>query len=181
MGKLYDDKLKQLILYILAHPEYKEGGIKKLNKLLYFIDFYFYRDHEKQISGAKYAKASMGPVLDDYQHIFKQLVADGIVSLSEDEGKMLYKPLQSCDIHQFTGEEIDHIGHVISRYGKLGSAELEAISHQQQPWLLTENFGDIIDPDLALLIGNFEADQEGVVMDNQQLKKELVHLANSVE
>lgn len=38
------NKLRNLILYILSHQDYQEGGVKKLNKLLYFIDFYYYTE-----------------------------------------------------------------------------------------------------------------------------------------
>ncbi len=181
MGKTYDEKLKNLILYVLSHPEYREGGIKKLNKLLYFIDFYFYRNHERQISNAIYAKASMGPVLDNYQTLFKELVHDGVVLYSENEGRIMYTPIEQCNLNTFTGEEIDHIGYVLARYGRLGPGELEDISHRQQPWLLTEKFGDPIDPDLALLIGNLEFDEESITIENEEVKKELINLANHAE
>src|SRR3989339_2058294 len=75
----YSDKLKNLILFVLSSEDYRDEGIKKLNKILYFIDFYFYRDHERLISGASYAKADMGPVVDGYKFVFQNLEKDGIL------------------------------------------------------------------------------------------------------
>jgi uncharacterized phage-associated protein len=178
MSKSYDNKFKNLVLYILNHEDYKEGGIKKLNKLLYFIDFYFYRDNEKLISGMEYAKAEMGPIIDGYKSIFGELTKDGVLAPPDSAGYVVYKPLESADLTQFSSQEIDHIGKVLDRYGKLSSSELESISHRQQPWLLTDNMGGTIDPDLALLMA--DDNSEDIQVENEDLKKELIELANSV-
>lgn len=178
MDKTYSEKFKNLVLYVLSHDDYKEGGIKKLNKLLYFIDFYFYRDHERLISGVDYAKADRGPVVDQYKLVFSELEKDEILKSAGTPGYTVYQPMVSADLNQFTSEEIDHIGKVLNHYGKLSSNDLELISHQQQPWLLTENMGEKIDPDLALLISDDESDQ--TLVENNELKNELIKLANSV-
>ncbi|MBN1584878.1 SocA family protein [Candidatus Uhrbacteria bacterium] len=175
------DKLRNLILYILSHQDYQEGGVKKLNKLLYFIDFYFYRDHERLISDAKYAKAPMGPVIDSYQEVFAKLVADGDLRLIEDVSTKVYKPLRQAEVGMFTSEQVDHISKVLDRYGKLSGRDLEWISHQQQPWVLTENFGDIIDPDLALLIDDEVSDSDTSFIENENLRNELQNLANQAD
>lgn len=177
MEKTYNEKFKNLVLYVLSHEEYREGGIKKLNKLLYFIDFYFYKDHERLISGVDYAKADMGPVIDQYKLVFNELEADGILKSTGTSGSITYRPLVGVDLNQFSSEEIDHIGRVLNRYGKLPSNDLELISHQQQPWLLTENMGEKIDPDLALLISDDESVETKI--ENDDLKIELIKLADS--
>ena len=174
----YSDKLKNLILFVLSSEDYRDEGIKKLNKILYFIDFYFYRDHERLISGAQYAKADRGPIIDNYKELFGQLVADGVLHRKDVNGPILYCPKVKPDISIFSSEEIEHVHDVLKRYGRLASAELESISHDQQPWVLTERNGDIIDPDLALLVdieGNGEAEVSSPV-----LKDELIKLADSV-
>ncbi|MFA5798075.1 MAG: Panacea domain-containing protein [Patescibacteria group bacterium] len=174
-------KLRNLVLYVLAHQDYQEGGIKKLNKLLYFIDFYFYRDHERLISGAEYAKADMGPILNDYRDIFKELESAGDLKCQTAEGMTVCTALKTAELSGFTPQEVDHVSRVLDRYGKLSGRDLELISHQQQPWVLTENFGDIIDPDLALLIEDDAGDSETSIIKNSKLKEELQDLANCAE
>jgi uncharacterized phage-associated protein len=174
-------RLRNLILYILSHQDYQEGGVKKLNKLLYFVDFYFYKDHERLISGAQYAKAPMGPVIDEYRDVFAQLVTDGDLKLIDCNDLMIYKPLRQADLSIFSSEEIDHTSKVLDRYGKLSGRDLEWISHQQQPWVLTNNDGDRIDPDLALLIDDETSDSGAGVVKNKALKKELEDLAKQVK
>lgn len=174
---LYSDKFKNLVLYILSRDSYKENGIKKLNKILYFIDFYFYRDNNKFISDVKYAKAGMGPIIDNYKEIFRKMVEDGILEKKEFSGLVSHRAKKRFDISKFSPQEIDHINNVLDKYGKLSSIELESISHDQQPWILTKNNGDIIDPDLALLIDDGLADSAEVM--DEDLKKELIELANN--
>lgn len=176
MDKSYNEKFKNLVLYVLSHDAYREGGIKKLNKLLYFIDFYFYREHEKLISGARYAKADMGPVVDQYRTVFGELERDGALKSFDGISYQSYKPIETADLSTFTSEEIDHIGKVLDKYGRLSGSDLEGISHQQQPWVL-QQMGEIIDPDLALLIAD-ESEESHTV--DEGLKKELVELADSV-
>jgi uncharacterized phage-associated protein len=174
---LYTEKFKNLVLYIISNNNYKEEGIKKLNKILYFVDFYYYRNHEKFIStGIKYAKAGMGPIVDEYKNIFNALVKDDILNKENVDGKIVHKPKINYNISQFSSEEIEHVHNVLDKYGKLSSSDLESISHLQQPWILTEKNGEIIDPDLALLIG--DEDEEIEVKEN--IKNELVHLANTI-
>jgi uncharacterized phage-associated protein len=175
---MYSEKFKNLILYILESDHYEDGGIKKLNKILYFIDFYFYREHEKFISDVQYAKAGMGPIVDNYKIIFQELCDNGILEKDSLIGVVLHRPLIKADIKKFSSEEIDHIHHILERYGRLSSMELESISHEQQPWILTEKNGDIIDPDLALLIANENGEE--VEVKNKAIEKELIALADKV-
>ena len=174
---MYSEKLKNLILLVLANENYKDEGIKKLNKILYFIDFYYYRDNEKLISGVEYAKAGMGPVINHYKTIFEKLVEDGVL-MQKNDVPTIYKPLVDYNLAAFSSREVDHIHKVLERYGKLSSSDLEAISHEQQPWLLTEKSGDIIDPELALLIADDNAQEEEV--HDEQLKAELEALAKQI-
>ncbi|MEK7103494.1 MAG: Panacea domain-containing protein [Patescibacteria group bacterium] len=173
---IYTEKFKNLVLYILANEHYKDEGIKKLNKVLYFVDFYFYRDHERLISGVTYAKAPMGPIVNDYQTIFKQMVQDDVLHQKSEYPAMFTSNIDYT-LSEFSPEEVDHIHKVLEKYGRLSSTELEAISHQQQPWVLTERMGDIIDPDLALLIADDSGEELEITDEN--LKNELERLANS--
>ncbi|MFH1946975.1 MAG: type II toxin-antitoxin system antitoxin SocA domain-containing protein [Candidatus Magasanikbacteria bacterium] len=170
---MYSDKFKNLVLYILNSDDYVDGGIKKLNKILYF-----YRDNEKFISDASYAKANMGPIVHGYKMIFEEMEKDKILFKNNCCGVFFHKPIMNPDVSIFSSKELDHLHKVLKKYGHLTSAELESISHEQQPWILTENFGDIIDRDLALLM-NDEEDCE-YSLDNEALKNEIEALANSV-
>ena len=181
MTKLnYSEKFKELVLYVLSSKNYEDEGIKKLNKILYFIDFYYYRDNERFISEEiDYAKAERGPIVNDYKFIFKKLCEDKILECKNVGGMIVHKPLIKPDISKFSSKELEHIHDVLERYGKLSSAELESISHDQQPWVLTEVSGSIIDPDLALLMDDKSGDKSELI--NETVKDNLISIANEVE
>jgi uncharacterized phage-associated protein len=104
------------------------------------------------------------------------MVEDGLLERDESFGPVNHKAKAEFDISKFSSKEIDHINNVLDKYGKLSSMELESISHEQQPWILTKADGDIIDPDLALLIDDGLADSTEIL--DEELKKELIDLAN---
>ena len=83
---IYTEKFKNLVLYVLQNDHYKNYGIKKLNKMLYFIDFYYYRENEEFISGVNYAKGPMGPIIDNYRNLFDKLINDKILRKKEVSG-----------------------------------------------------------------------------------------------
>ncbi|MEK7066293.1 MAG: type II toxin-antitoxin system antitoxin SocA domain-containing protein, partial [Patescibacteria group bacterium] len=113
-------------------------------------------------------------------YIEKDKIVGTIALKRQDEdGKKIYKPATHYNLSSFNPDEIDHITKVLDKYGKLSPSELESISHDQQPWMLTENYGDIIDPDLALLIDSGD-EPESKIVENDRLKTELEQLANSI-
>jgi len=130
------------------------------------------------ISGMNYAKADMGPIVDNYKEIFSLLASEGFVKRSIECGTVLHSAMCKADLADFTGEEIEHIDGMLDRYGRLLSSDLENISHSQQPWILTDNNGEIIDPDLALLIDDGAATESEII--NDQLRKEISVMADVV-
>ena len=48
----------------------------KLNKLLFYADFAFYKLYGRSISGAMYCAIDMGPVPDNFSTIFEKLVKE---------------------------------------------------------------------------------------------------------
>jgi hypothetical protein len=120
----------------------------------------------------------MGPVVEQYHTVFGGLERDGVLKSVDGIFYQIYEPVEAPNLSVFTPEEVDRIGKVLDKYGKLSGSDLEGISHQQQPWVLTEQMGDIIDPDLALLIA--DESEESHVVSNERLRKELIKLADSV-
>lgn len=56
--ELNKQKFKEVVLYILNMPLYKDGiDAETLPHILYLIDFDFYEKHEEHLTGATYKKA----------------------------------------------------------------------------------------------------------------------------
>jgi putative zinc finger/helix-turn-helix YgiT family protein len=55
----------------------RDGVVKtKLNKLLFYIDFKFFKEHSISITGLRYVHLPHGPVPDNYEHYFATLLND---------------------------------------------------------------------------------------------------------
>ena len=71
-------KLRELILYIADKcADAPKFGATKLNKILYFSDFLWYRQTGKPITGIKYMRLSKGPAPQRMVPIREQMVANG--------------------------------------------------------------------------------------------------------
>lgn len=75
------EKLAGVVLFFLhrASEAKKTLGPLHINKLCWFADAANYKRHGVTITGARYARLPYGPVLDDYQLIFRELQNRGMV------------------------------------------------------------------------------------------------------
>lgn len=77
-------KLRELILYITdkasSAPKF---GMTKLNKILYFSDFLWYKHTGKPITGVKYMRLDNGAVPQRMKAIRDQMVANGEIVVRE--------------------------------------------------------------------------------------------------
>jgi len=73
------DKFTEMILFFSTG-----NGVwkTKLNKLLFYADFAFYKLHGRSISGATYCAIDMGPVPDNFSTIYEKLVKEGVLNVS---------------------------------------------------------------------------------------------------
>ena len=66
-------KIEDLLLFILGNSS-PNMGIKKLNKLAFFLEFTYIFENDKKLTNADYAAIPMGPVINDYKVLIKKLV-----------------------------------------------------------------------------------------------------------
>jgi uncharacterized phage-associated protein len=154
MGKSIID-IEDLLLFILSHSS-PNMGIKKLNKLAFFVEFTYIFENDKKLTNAEYAAIPMGPVINDYKILIQKLVKSGKISKNEkaDAGLEDYLPLVKPK--ELSPELTGFLLTVLNRYKDLSPKQLEDISHGLDSYNITvhENKGDmgkIIDKDLALL------------------------------
>lgn len=91
-------------------------GVKKLHKLLYYCQGHHLAAFGRPLFSERIFAWDMGPVVPALWHAEKNHAPAGI-----DEARL--------------GEaELNTIGYVISRYGRLTGADLERLSHHEPPW-----------------------------------------------
>lgn len=143
------DKFKEVLLYILN----KVGSMPNIGetviyKLLYFIDFDFYEKFEEQLIGATYIKNYYGPTPLEFKEIVKDMKRNKELEKVESRyfqhPQTKYLPLREPDLSMLNANEVKHIDEVLDRLSRFNASEISEYSHQDVPWLTTEN-GGIID------------------------------------
>ncbi len=135
------DKKLELIRYILSRLDGGVADLWKIYKLMYFIDFAFYAEHKKSLSGAEYYNWQYGPVpMNQQQYLIENLIESG-------EGLGLWRKVDQksvqvnnpvVDKDGFNSEEVAVIDGVLSKYGGLTGRELVTLSHEDIPWKMTK-------------------------------------------
>lgn len=138
------DKFKEVLLYILEKIGCKPNiGQTAIYKLLYFIDFDFYEKYEEQLIGATYIKNHYGPTPIEFKTVMDDMkTAEEIIEVKSNYFKYpqtKYMPRRKADLSCLTAIEKQHIDDVLMRLSDKTATQLSKYSHQDVPWITTEN------------------------------------------
>jgi uncharacterized phage-associated protein len=147
--------IEDLLLFILGHSS-PNMGIKKLNKLAFFLEFTYIFENDKTLTDAEYAALPMGPVINDYKILIQNLAQNGKIAKNEKADDSLEDYLPLVKPKELGPELTGFLLSVLNRYKDLSPKQLEDLSHGLDSYNITvhENGGEmgkIIDKDLALL------------------------------
>lgn len=142
------EKFKEVLLYMLNKVGSKPNiGETVIYKLLYFIDFDFYEKYEEQLIGATYIKNHYGPTPMEFQKIVEKMTVDKEILRVEnkyfDFPQTKYLPLRRPDLSKLKANEIEVIDSVLNRLSDMNAGQISDYSHNDVPWLTTENDGII--------------------------------------
>jgi transcriptional regulator with XRE-family HTH domain len=141
-------KFKEVLLYILNKAGSKPNiGETVIYKLLYFIDFDFYEKYEEQLIGATYIKNNYGPTPIEFKKIVDKMIEEKEIEKVESKyfnyPQTKYLPLRKPDLTQLKALEIQIIDDVLSKLSDMNAAQISDYSHNDIPWLTTEEGGTI--------------------------------------
>ncbi len=147
------------ILYILNKLEPEKSDKIKLNKIAFFVEFAYFLKFKHDLSDTEYAAINMGPIIDGYELILKDMQKRRLVKVDG----YIVRPLESPKIDISDDERI-FIDGLINRYSKFRNNELIALSHATDTYKITTDnerqMGNKINKKLALL-ETFLADSDG--------------------
>jgi putative zinc finger/helix-turn-helix YgiT family protein len=151
--KEYDlEKLKNMILYLVKHLD---GVLKtKLNKLLWYCDFLFFKETSASITGSQYIRLPYGPVPDNYERIIgimqPELLDKDEIPFNTKEGIVgeQFTALVEPDESIFSEKEKQVMNFVTDTFRNYTSTEIMNKSHQETAYLKCED-GDIISYEYA--------------------------------
>jgi len=142
------EKFKEVLLYILGRVgSLPNVGETVLYKLLYFIDFDYYEMYEEQLIGASYQKNHHGPTPVEFKKIVERMIKEQEIEKVKSEyysfPQTKYFPLRTADLSKLKANEISIIDKVLCRFADWNAAQISEYSHNDIPWMTTEN-GKII-------------------------------------
>lgn len=143
------ERLHNILLYFI----HTCGGVfnTKMNKLLFYTDFYNYRQHGQAITGLSYKAIQFGPVpvkWDRVYSLFDDVHQDIVEFDSNISGTKLISDAQP-DLSLFTENELQSL-HVISdKFLNASAKEISFISHDEKAWKLFVKTQQTIDFEAA--------------------------------
>lgn len=142
-------KFKEVLLYILNKVGSKPNiGETVIYKLLYFIDFDYYERYEEQLIGATYIKNRYGPTPLEFKKIIERMIKEKEITKVKDKyfeyPQTKYLPLRNADLSELKANEIEIIDKMLNRLADKNDKEISEYSHNDVPWLTTED-GKIIE------------------------------------
>lgn len=143
------EKFREILLYILNKVGSKPNvGETLIYKLLYFIDFDFYEKYEEQLIGSTYKKNRYGPTPLEFRKIVERMIKSEEIEKVKSEffqyPQTKYLPRRKADLSILKANEKEVIDDVLSRLSDMTAAQISEYSHNDVPWLTTED-GEIIE------------------------------------
>ena len=137
--KLDVRKLFNVILFFCADGQLKT----KLNKLLFYADFKHYKEYAVSITGARYVHLPYGPVPDNYDFYFAELIKDRALEMDEEVFgaytgfKCIARQAPDLDLFEPTEREV--LFFVAEKFRSFGSADIMKFSHEEAAYASTED------------------------------------------
>lgn len=140
------EKFTNMIIYFAE----KEKPYKtKLNKLLFYSDFTYFKNYFKSISGARYRAIKYGPVPSDYDAVYNWLSKNKIIDIKETEEECgvteKINPLIEFHRDLFTANELDMIEQIYNKFKDFTPSKLRDYSHKEEAWKENKATNKIID------------------------------------
>ena len=136
-AELSYSRLKNIILFFIER--FKGVYNTKMNKLLFYTDFYSYKLRGVGMSGLSYDAIKFGPVPHRWNLVYSLIddVDTEIITFNRMDIDYTGIKLQSsisADLSKFTEEELQILEKVANRFDKIKVGEISNISHKEDAW-----------------------------------------------
>lgn len=171
MDKVKKLKKEDYVLYLLNHLSPDQSDLMKLNKIAFLVEFAYLYHKEQPLSDVEYAAITYGTVIDDYKGLLKEMEKKKLIDVD------------GYNIRVITSKKVDlpedlatFIDARIAKYAGMTNAELRAITHDTDSYLITskngKEFGNRIKKSLATLETFFDDNEsESPLMEEKALPK----------
>lgn len=135
------EKFANLVLFFLK----KNRNIFKvrMNKLLFYCDFYFFKNYGYSITGNRYQAIQMGPVPFRYDLNYDFLTNENYIEfeLKEINSSIVESPVPLKDFNDklFSEDELETIEFIHNKFKDVKTEDLVEKSHNEKGWLMEHN------------------------------------------
>lgn len=153
----YDEAKFRQALHLAASriADHPSAGATKLNKVLYFSEFWHYRDTGTAISGAEFVHRRMGPTPYRLLPVRAAMIADGLLEMDVrqvgpgiEEHRLV--PGSTMEYDLLSDEEIARISSVADELRELNASQVSDRSHRDAGWRTTQE-GETIPYDAVFM------------------------------
>lgn len=143
------EKVENLISFLAE----RLNGIylTSLNKLLFYIDFAYYKQYTRSITGLRYMRYTHGPVIEGHQyHAFLLLNGKYYTEEGEYNEKIttLIKSYGNYELSLFSEKELSIINKVIDFFSGYNAKRISDLSHEEDAWQKNKD-GELISYNFA--------------------------------
>lgn len=143
-----DEKFRELILFLAEASEGDDPfGAVKLNKLLFYVDFFAYITFGKAVTWHVYQKLENGPAPRALLPIQKKMLENGDIAFSERKYFGLLQKrvmaLREPNLEVFSGPEVQLMNQAVKEFWGKSATEMSRLSHEFLGWELAEIGEDI--------------------------------------
>lgn len=157
--KLDTEKIAQIVTYF---GNAMQPLKTKLNKLLFYADFGYFKRTGYSMTGITYRAIPWGPVPAEYENLYSKLANDGKIQISNvefpngNDGEA-FEGLLEFEESTFNEIEIEVLGKVAEKFKDFTSRQIVDFSHQEKAWIDNEKKRELISyPKYAFDLINFD-------------------------
>ncbi|MCX6702662.1 MAG: Panacea domain-containing protein [Candidatus Wolfebacteria bacterium] len=141
---------KNAVLYFIKYCNNQYLHATKLNKLLYYLDFVYFRDHKNSVTGDVYIHQGYGPVPSRIDEILAVLKDEGAIdteAVDFKDGELIQFELKNpkkLDESVFAPEQKKLLKQICDEFGNWPTEKIVAQTHLEAPWFYSKPY-EIVD------------------------------------
>lgn len=145
-GKLNERAYENAVLYFIKYCNNQYFHATKLNKLLYYLDFIYFRDHKKSVTGDTYIHEGYGPVPARVAEILAKLKSEGAIgteSVPYNDAEMInfqLKDESKLNESVFLPEQKKLLKQICDEFGGWPTEKIVAQTHLEAPWFYSKPY-----------------------------------------
>ncbi len=132
-------KYRQMCQACIHHGAAVDGKITKtkLAKLLYLVDFSWFVETGRSMSGLSYRALPRGPVADQFFQMTDEMVESGQVAIEPKGMALMFSNIEQPTNTKLSTAEAAHIRKIAEKWQPADTQTIVDFTHEQSPWMLT--------------------------------------------